>query len=81
MNTNPGKFQFMVFGVNNITPFRLIINGNIIPCSNQVTLPRITIDNERNFKKHINPFTTNVPLTDKPGGWFLIAKCLKNTCG
>ena len=29
----------------------------------------------------INLFSTNVPLTDKPGSWFLLAKCLKNTCG
>ena len=29
----------------------------------------------------INPFSTNVPLTDKPGSWFLPAKCLKNTYG
>ena len=28
-----------------------------------------------------NPFSTNVPLTDKPDSWFLLAKCLKNTCG
>ena len=29
----------------------------------------------------INPFSTNAPLTDKPGTWFLLAKCLKNACG
>ena len=29
----------------------------------------------------LNLFSTNVPLTDKPGNWFLLAKCLKNTCG
>ena len=29
----------------------------------------------------VNPFSTNVPLMDKPGDWFLLAKCLKNTCG
>ena len=28
-----------------------------------------------------NPFLTNVPLMDKPGSWFFLAKCLKNTCG
>ena len=28
----------------------------------------------------LNPFSTNVPFTDKPGSWFLLAKCLKNTC-
>ena len=27
-----------------------------------------------------NPFSTNVSLMNKPGSWFLLAKCLKNTC-
>ena len=27
------------------------------------------------------PFSTSVPIMDKPGSWFLLAKCLKNTCG
>ena len=27
----------------------------------------------------LNTFSTNVPLTDKPGSWFLLAKCSKNT--
>ena len=26
------------------------------------------------------PFSTSVPLMDKPGSWLLLAKCLKNTC-
>ena len=30
---------------------------------------------------YVNPSLTNVPFTDKPGSWFLLAKCLKNTCG
>ena len=29
----------------------------------------------------LNPFSTNVPLMDKPGSWFFLAKCLENTCG
>ena len=29
----------------------------------------------------LKPFSTNVPFMDKPGSWFLLAKCLKNTCG
>ena len=33
------------------------------------------------FGRLINSFSTNVQLTDKPGSWFLLAKCLKNTCG
>ena len=31
--------------------------------------------------KLFNPFSTNVSLIDKSGSWFLLAKCLKNTCG
>ena len=35
-----------------------------------------TVEQEvANEKMFINPFSTNVSLTDKPG------KCLKNTCG
>ena len=29
----------------------------------------------------LNPFSTNVPIMDKPGSWFLLVKCLKNICG
>ena len=29
----------------------------------------------------INPFLTNNLFMDKPGSWFLLSKCLKNTCG
>ena len=28
----------------------------------------------------LNPLSTNVPLIDKPGSWFLLGKCMKNTC-
>ena len=28
-----------------------------------------------------NPFSTDVSLMQKPGSWFLLAKCFKNTCG
>ena len=28
-----------------------------------------------------NPFSTNVPLADKPCSWFLLAKCMENTYG
>ena len=30
---------------------------------------------------YINLFSTNVPHMDKPDSLFLLAKCLKNTCG
>ena len=53
MKTNPGKFQFMVLWVKNIAPFRLNVNGKIIPCSNEVKLLGITIDNDLWFKNHI----------------------------
>ena len=29
----------------------------------------------------ISPFSTNVPIIDQPSSWFLLANCLKNTCG
>ena len=53
MKTNPGKFQFMVLEVKNIAPFRLNAKDKIIPCSNEVKLLGITIDNELKFEKHI----------------------------
>ena len=28
-----------------------------------------------NVKYQVNPFSTNVPFMDKPGSWFLLAKC------
>ena len=31
--------------------------------------------------KCFNPISTNIPISDKPGNWFLLGKCLKNTCG
>ena len=33
------------------------------------------------FCLKLNPFLTSFPFMDKPGCWFLLAKCLKNTCG
>ena len=30
--------------------------------------------------RSFNTFSTYVPITDKPGSWFLLAKCLENTC-
>ena len=41
---------------------------------------RGNIRSPRSFLK-LNPFWTNFPLTDNPGSWFLLLKCLKNTCG
>ena len=53
MKANPGKFQFMVLEVKNIVHFTINVNDKIIPCSNEVKLLGITIDNELKFKKHI----------------------------
>ena len=53
MKTNPGKLQFRVLGVTNTAPFRLNVNGKIIPFSIEVKLLGITIDNELKFEKHI----------------------------
>ena len=53
MKTNSGKFQFMVLGIKITAPCRLNVNGKIIPCSDEVQLLGITIDNELKFKKHI----------------------------
>ena len=53
MKTNSGKFQFMVLGIKITALCRLNVNGKIIPCSDEVQLLGITIDNELKFKKHI----------------------------
>ena len=45
------------------------------------TLETTTLAGTDNYTNHLNTFLTNVPLMDKPGIWFLLAKCLKNTCG
>ena len=41
---NPGKFQFMVLGVDNMAFLDLNVTGKIIPCSSEVKLLVITID-------------------------------------
>ena len=38
-------------------------------------------DMPSNSELLFKPFWTNVPLMDKSGSWFLLAKCLKNNCG
>ena len=53
MKAYPGKFQFMVLGLKNIALFSLNVNGKIIPSSNEVKLLGITIDNQFEFKKHM----------------------------
>ena len=68
MKGNPGKFQFMVLGVKNIGHFRLNVNGKIIPCSNEVKLQGITIDNELKFKKHIEDLCKKASINYMPSG-------------
>ena len=46
-----------------------------------VTLKCLPLEVHSGRRQIFNPFPTNVPLTDKPGSWLLLAKCLKNTCG
>ena len=53
MKANLGKFQFMLLGVKNIVHLTINVDGKIIPCSNEVKLLGITIDNELKFKKHV----------------------------
>ena len=59
MKANPGKFQIMLLGVKNIVHLNINVNGKIIPCSNEVKLLGITIDNELKFKKHIEDLCKN----------------------
>ena len=61
MKDNPGKLQFMVLGVKNVAPFSLNVNGKIIPCSNEVKLLGITVDNQLKFKKHIDELCKKAP--------------------
>ena len=53
MKAVSGIFQFTVFGDDNIAPSNLNVTGKIIPCSNEVKLRGITIDNQLSFKKRI----------------------------
>ena len=81
MKTNPGKFKFMVLGVKNIVPFRLNVNGKIIPCSNEVKLLGITNDNnELKFKKHIEDLckkaSCNVHTLRRIRGYLTVEKAM-----
>ena len=41
----------------------------------------VSIESVSLFDFELNLFSPNVPFMDKPGSLFLLAKCLKNTCG
>ena len=68
MKANPGKFQFMLLGVKNIVHFTININGKIIPCSNEVKLLRITIDNDLNLKSISRIFVRKHHISYMPSG-------------
>ena len=53
LKANPSKFQFMILGDKQNTPFVLNINGKKINNSREVELLGIVIDNQLKFKKHI----------------------------
>ena len=52
-----------------------------------VTLPKKYFQKSKPKKvilksyKDLNSFSTSAPLMRKPDSWFLLARCLKNTCG
>ena len=54
---------------------KIILNVIIMIINIQSSWPFNTL-----IQNKVNPFSTNVPFTDKPVSWFLLAKCLKNTC-
>ena len=54
---------------------KIILNVIIMIINIQSSWPFNTL-----IQNRVNPFLTNVPFTDKPVSWFLLAKCLKNTC-
>ena len=53
LKANPSKFQFMILGDKQNTPFVLNINGKKINNSREIELLGIVIDNQLKFKKHI----------------------------
>ena len=78
MLTQPAFHEFEIFCVNIASCFSAFssFSLSLLKCLHYyfALLP------ENVSKNIINPFLTNVRLTDKPGSWFLIEKCLKNTC-
>ena len=64
--------QFLVFTL-------LALNKEILPGQDLKkfsVIAHFTLD-----RAWFNQFSTNFSLTDKPGSWFLRAKCWKKTCG
>ena len=54
-----------------------------IPASNHFNIEGHNFNSHTKFIliEQVNLFSINVPFRDQPGSWFLLATCLKNTCG
>ena len=74
MKTNLGQFQCIVLGVKNTAPFRLNVNGKNIPCSNEVKLLGICIDNEIKFKKLCKKASYKIHSFRRIRGYFTVEK-------
>ena len=60
MNVNPRKFQFMVLEVDDLAPLNSNVIGKIIPCSSEVKLLKITIDNNLDLRKTSKTYLTHI---------------------
>ena len=71
-----------IFQYSKICKFTYFIRQNIGKSFSRKFFAQIYILQEIIFLVvwKIYPFSTNVPLTDIPSSWFLLAICLKNTC-
>ena len=53
LKPNPGKFQFMILGINTDIKIDLFVDGNKLEKSHEVALLGITIDDKLSFKTYI----------------------------
>ena len=60
MKANPGKFQFIGLGAENIAPLNSNFASKIISSFSEVKLLEITIDNQLKFKKNIEDLCKKV---------------------
>ena len=61
--------------------YRTETNQMICNTKQLVGFKMVLIFSERYFETDMNPFPANIPFIDQSGSWFLLAKCVKNTCG
>ena len=54
LKANPNKFQFMILGKNVAETFSLNVNETTIEASSNVVLLGVTIDQQLNFKLHVD---------------------------